>query len=638
MIYLIAEEQNYLVDKSDNTALKEKIVLSDLSFFENYWKDKEIVQIDTETIGDFNSYGSHVFTYQAGDFENQFVLDVRDEKIRKAAIDLNKSNKIKLLQNAKYDIKWFLRDDWDNINPTNIYDTFLAEKLIYLGYEWNLYPMNLDAIAQRHLGISVSKEIRGKINYLGLVPEVVNYAATDVKYLEQIRDSQISILKDKDELNVLKLENEVVRVFAEMEYNGIFLNSQEWLNVEAIHKKEINKYEIELQKYILSNKVKKYFNVIYDLFEGETLKTNFNSPTQILDIIKKLGKEKNDKDLINLESASETIIDKFAYKEPFIDIYLNYKEQQTLVSKYGKAFLKENINRNTNKIHCDFNQMVDTGRVACRKPNLQQIPATKEYRSCFKPTEGYSFISLDYSSQELVLIAEDSKDPAWIKATQMGWDLHSVAAELVFKDKWKNTAESDCLYYKEKQKCNCKEHKKLRDKIKTINYALSYGAGYNKIAANLKISPEEAKSIITEYFRTFKALKLNFDTLFELGIQHLRIRTFKPFRRIRNFSKYEDDKQRHSIGRACMNTRYQGTGADMMKLALVKLYKEFKPKYGNDIRFILQVHDQVVLEAKDGIAQEVYDRAKVIMNEASKVILKILDVKVDGEITKSWIK
>jgi hypothetical protein len=104
---------------------------------------------------------------------------------------------------------------------------------------------------------------------------------------------------------------------------------------------------------------------------------------------------------------------------------------------------------------------------------MQQIPAHTKHRSCFEAREGYSFVSCDFSSQELVLIAEDSQEPVWIEAVQKGWDLHSSVAEMVFKKIWKNAALLDCLYYKTKQKCDCPEHKKLRDKIKTINYALS---------------------------------------------------------------------------------------------------------------------------------------------------------------------
>jgi DNA polymerase-1 len=131
-------------------------------------------------------------------------------------------------------------------------------------------------------------------------------------------------------------------------------------------------------------------------------------------------------------------------------------------------------------------------------------------------------------------------------------------------------------------------------------------------------------------------LRSLFFTLATYGIQELKIRTFRPFRRIRYFTKPLDFKQEKQIERQAMNTRFQGTGADMMKLALIRLHREFKPKYGDDCLFVLQVHDQVVLEVKDCYAVEINERAKVIMEDASKEMLKTLSVKVDGDISKIW--
>lgn len=131
-------------------------------------------------------------------------------------------------------------------------------------------------------------------------------------------------------------------------------------------------------------------------------------------------------------------------------------------------------------------------------------------------------------------------------------------------------------------------------------------------------------------------LKLLFNTLAQAGVDRLMIRTFAPYRRRRHFVRPENDNEEHNIRRQAMNTRFQGTGADMMKKALVDLYDYLKPKYGNDCMFILQVHDQVVLEVKDEFAEQVKLEAIKIMRNVSKVMLKTLIVDVEGEVTKIW--
>lgn len=644
MKYLISN--NYKPDDSEEA---KGIVLASRKDLVEWIRDKKVIELDTETIKNSNDSNGYVFTFQVGDADNQFVLDCTDEKNVELAKNILKTNRLKILQNAKYDIKWFLK--W-GINPTNIYDTMLAEMVINLGYK--AVGLGLDRISYRYLNVDVSKEIRGQINYLGLTPAVVNYAATDVEYLSKIREAQLKIIQQKDLERVLELENKVVRVFAEMEHTGIYLNEKKWLEVEKYHKDLVQKKEKELEQYLLNSNIKKKLHVIFDMFEGEKLSNfNFNSSQQVVKVLKDLGRDRRVKELMNLTSAAEGELEKIAYLEPFIKIYLDYKEQITNVAKYGSNFLLTRkkikrkdgtesvysyptINSHTGRVHYDYWQMVETGRVSCGSPNMQQIPANTKHRSCFEPREGYSFVSCDFSSQELVLIAEDSQEPVWIEATLKGWDLHSTVADMVFKKTWRDGAEEGCLYYKEKKKCSCKKHKELRDKIKTINYALSYGAGYNKIAANLRIAPEEAKAIIDEYFSTMKHLKRTFNTLATFGKKNFYIRTFAPFRRMRHFVPTTDESELHSVGRQSMNTRYQGTGADMMKQALVDLYDHHKPKYGNDVYFILQIHDQCILEVKDELAEQVMKETIEIMRNVSKLMLKTLVVDVDGEISKSW--
>jgi len=131
-----------------------------------------------------------------------------------------------------------------------------------------------------------------------------------------------------------------------------------------------------------------------------------------------------------LENVNSKSMYKYRNKFPLINDYITYKEKMKIATSYGEAFLK-NV-RKSGKIHTSFNQILDTGRVSSSKPNMQQIPADNAFRNCFIAPDGWSFVSADYASQELNVIAFGSQDPVWIKALEEGQDLHSTCADLVY--------------------------------------------------------------------------------------------------------------------------------------------------------------------------------------------------------------
>lgn len=654
MIKLITDKYNKKQDESEEEWLLKIIPFLDLDIdFGTLddckkWVDSvDILEIDTETVKNFNDFSGHVFTFQVGNYDVQWVIDCTIESNHELCKYILRTDKLKLLQNSKYDIKWFLK--W-GINPTNIYDTMLAEVVLNTGYRIKEVGTSLDKLGIRYLNKDISKVIRGQINYLGLTPAVVEYAAGDVKYLSIIREKQLLRIEDAELQEVVNLENGAVRVFAEIEFNGLYLDSVEWLEVNKEYVKELIKFQKVLNDYVINHPVKKYYPTTIDMFEGEKLASfNFNSTQQMCLLLQRVGEIKNIKALKDIESMSEKQIELISHLEPMIQLYLDFKKMKTNISKYGEEFLKA-VNKETNRVHTEFWQILNTGRVSSGRkddptcPNMQNIPKYKpefekgftKHRGCFKAKDGFVFISLDYSSQELVLIAEDSQEPVWLEALKNGWDLHSYTAEMVFGETWTKGALDNCKYVATKEKCKCPKHAALRDMTKTINYGLAYGAGPNKLASIMKISVDKAKEIISMYFTKMSRLNLLFNTLANYGSEKLMIRTFRPFRRIRHFEAPVDEKTYHEIRRQSMNTRFQGTGADMVKLAMVKLYEELKPKYGNDCLFVLQVHDQVILEVREDLGEEIRDSAIRIMKNASKVILKTMEVGVDGDISKIW--
>ena len=198
--------------------------------------------------------------------------------------------------------------------------------------------------------------------------------------------------------------------------------------------------------------------------EQRATNIKWSSPSQMLALFQHL--------VPKLEDVNGKNLNKHRYKHPIIKSYIRYKELSKLANAYGTNFF--NYVNCDGKVHTNFSQILDTGRVSSSEPNMQQIPADNKYRNCFICPDGWVFVSSDYSAQELNVIAFGSKDPVWLDALERGLDLHGVCADLVFEDKWRN-ADTD-------------ERKKLRTQIKTINFGLAYGMGPHKLSDTLGIS------------------------------------------------------------------------------------------------------------------------------------------------------
>jgi DNA polymerase-1 len=334
---------------------------------------------------------------------------------------------------------------------------------------------------------------------------------------------------------------------------------------------------------------------------------------------------------------------KYRFKFPLIDKYVKYKEAMKLCTSYGDGFFK-NLGAD-NKIHTNFHQILDTGRVSSSKPNMQQIPADNVYRNCFTAPDGWSFVSADYSSQELNVIAFGSKDPVWLKALEQEQDLHSTCAELVYGDEWINCAEDNCIYMTKKQKCNCPSHKKLRTNVKTINFGLAYGMGPNKLSDTLNISLDAAKELIEKYFEAFPAIKGFLDKLGNFGKRYGYIKTFPPYNRKRWFSnwypKIWDNKssmmELGSIERASKNTPIQGASADMTKKALV-LMREYIQTVGVPVKLVMTVHDQIdTICHNDYVKTWTYVMKKIMEDAALEIVTNGL-LKAEVSVSNCWEK
>ena len=604
-----------------------------------YCKSKSVLGVDTETEG-FDFTCKKMIMFQIGDLERQYVIDTRFVSIAPLRDVLESEDIIKIFHNSKFDYKFIKQ--WAGISTRGIYDTFLVEKILNCGKD--NYGFSLAKLCERYLGVELNKETRNQ--FVGLTGQPysvqqITYGAKDVEYLVQLRDRQLPQLHNLELEDVAKLENEAVIVFSEIEFEGLMVNEERWTELAKENMRDAELAELELDDYVLADVRLQHYQLPMqiDMFTPaeELRKThiNWNSPSQILKLFRNLVPE--------LEDVNGKKLYKYRRKHKLIDKYVKYKEKSKLANAYGTNFFK--FISCDNKVHTNFQQILDTGRVSSSSPNMQQIPSDNKYRNCFTAPEGWVYVSSDYSSQELNVIAYGSQDPVFLSSLENGQDLHSACAELVFQQEWIDAAEDGCAYMAHKQKCNCKKHKALRTHVKTINFGLAYGMGPHKLADTLDISIPEAKELIDKYFAAFPNIKNFLEELGTFGKRRGYIRTFKPFKRRRWFSswypKMYDNRsamiELGSIERASKNTPIQGSSADMTKLALIYIFREIQ-NWDGQVKIVMTVHDQIDCVCKEEIAQQWADKMTELMEKAAKVIIKNGLLKADTNISATWEK
>jgi DNA polymerase-1 len=602
----------------------------------DYCKTKHLIAIDTETEGlDFTVL--KMLMLQIGDEDQQFVIDVRDTDIEPLKVIFEDNSIVKVFHNAKFDYK-FLKNY--NINTNNIYDTYLIEKILYCGDMLKGY--SLKSLLKRYLNIEISKAERSTFNVnmksLPFTHSQIKYGADDVKHLIKIKQLQEKELAIKDLVEVGKLENLVVKVFSEIEYQGLDIDRKAWDMLAHNNKQRSYELQLELDNAIINHpklKTKYRVPVQQDLFKPveEIRKTNINwdSPKQMLELFKRL--------FPSLDDVNGKKLLKYSHNE-LVKLYLKYKEVSKLASTYGESFYEHT--KKNNRIHTDFNQILNTGRISSSNPNMQQIPSNNSYRNCFIAPEGYVFVSSDYSSQELNVLAYWSNDPVFLQALQNNEDLHSVCAELIFDD-WTDKKEANCMYNVNKSKCDCKQHKIYRNKAKSVNFGLSYGMGPHKLSDQLDIPLNEASDLITKFFDAFPNIKRFLDQRGKFGKQNGYITTLPPFKRKRFFPEWSSDytppKDLGVIERASKNTSIQGSSADMLKLALHYIYKYIDDNnLHNDIKIVMTVHDQIDTICKKELSAEWVKKLEELMEDAANVIIKNKLLKAESFISERWSK
>ena len=507
MIYLVTANQELF----DNEVYQIIGVPKSLELLEPL----KVVGLDTETEG-LDPYTKRLKTVQLGCREFQIVIDCMtiDIKLYRNYLE---SHRLFIGWNLKFDLKFLYHQ---RIVPRRVYDGYLAEKLMWLGYHPGMHSLSLKTAGETYSGVELDKSVRGKVIWAGLETDVVEYAANDVTYLEEIMNKQLELLKDKGLEVAIDYENRFVLPLAYMEYCGVKLDVEKWkqkmktdLERELIAKKACDDWIIStaetdsfLKKYI-------YVNLQGDLFKGfdttPKVKINWNSAKQVIEIFKHFGvdvviddKEKGGtKDSIDAKTLKPQ-----KGKCELIALYLEYKEAAKVTSTYGDNFLDQvgpngRICTNYNQIGADTTRITSGGKDKTNRKdyvNLLNLPANAETRACFVAERGNKWISIDYSGQETYLMASIANDEAIIEELTNGsGDIHSLTAYMSYSEIPRDTSIKDIK----------KLFHNLRQEAKGIEFAINYGGDANTISRNKGIPQDEANRIYNNYMRGFAGLK-----------------------------------------------------------------------------------------------------------------------------------
>lgn len=348
-------------------------------------------------------------------------------------------------------------------------------------------------------------------------------------------------------------------------------------------------------------------------------KFNLNSPKQLGVILyEKLGLPTLKKNKTGYATDAETL-EKLRFHSPVIDFILDYRKLAKLYGTYIEGLIK--VTHEDGRIRTSFNQkQTQTGRLSSAEPNLQNIPVRTEQgsklREYFTAKEGCVLIDADYSQIELRVLAHISSDSNLIAAFNSGADIHSATASQVFKVPLESVTHE------------------LRGRAKTVNFGIIYGMGEFSLAGDLHVSMKEAKEYINGYFETYPGIKAYLDSTVEQAYRDGYVSTLWGRKRyIPELTATK--KQMHSFGeRVAKNSPIQGTAADLIKLAMVKTDRRLRAE-GLKSRLILQVHDELIIEAP---VSEAEYAAKLLKEEMENVAKMAVSLSVDVGIGKNWLE
>ena len=577
----------------------------------DFFITKESVSIDTETTSTDAISAELVGLSFSVEEKKSFYVAVPanyEEALKIVQIfkPLYESDKImKIGQNIKYDYEVLTR--YGVTLQGKMFDTMIAHYLIQPELHHNMDYMAETQLGYQTIHIEELLGPKGKKqkNMRDLSPtDIYEYAAEDADITLRLKNVLEPRLK---ELGVEELfwniEMPLVRVLADMELNGVCLDTEALQDTSKIFTERMKQYEQEIYKEA-----------------GEEF--NISSPKQVGDIL--FGKlqimDKPKKTKTGQYVTSEEVLQSLESKSPIVRNILNFRGMKKLLSTYIDA-LPKLINPRTGHIHTSFNQaLTATGRLSSSDPNLQNIPVRtddgKEIRKCFIPEEGCLFFSADYSQIELRIMAHLSEDENMMEAFREGHDIHRATAAKIWHVDIDKVTDAQ------------------RKKAKQANFGIIYGITTYGLAQRMDIPNGEAKELIEGYFRTFPKVQAYMEHAKEVARAKGYAETLFHRRRYLADINSRNATVRGFAERNAINAPIQGTEADIIKVAMVRIWERFK-KEGIRSKMILQVHDELNFSVYPEEREQV---ERIVIEEMQNAYPLNVPLIADAGWGKNWLE
>ena len=590
-----------ITEQSDAQKLTAQLLLQDEIAF-----DTETTGIDAneaDILGISFCYQKGVAYYVALPHEKEAAISFM-ETFRPL---FEKDNILWIGQNIKYDLtilKWY---GFELKGKT--FDTMLAHYVIepegkhgmdmmsqkYLNYE----PVSIETL------IGKKGKNQGSMKDVPL-EEIKEYASEDADITFQLKQVLNPLLDEKEVRNIFEtVENPLVHILRDMEYEGV-----------GIDVDFLKNYSKELEQDIKAAEE--------SVYQQAGIAFNLASPKQLGEVLfdKMKLDDKAKKTKTGQYKTGEDVLQKLRSKHEIVDNILVFRELSKLKSTYVDA-LPTMINPRTGRVHTNFNQSVAvTGRLSSINPNLQNIPIRtdkgREIRKAFIPREkGWVLLSADYSQIELRIVAAISNDEAMIQAFKDNKDIHTATAAKVY-----GVTEDEVT-------------KDMRRAAKAVNFGIIYGQTAFGLAGSLDISRTEAKEIIENYFKEYSGIKQYMDDTIEYAKEHGYVKTLKGRKRYLADINSANQTVRGFAERNAINSPIQGTAAEMIKLAMIKVQDELT-KSTLKSRMVLQVHDELIFDAPESEVEEL-KRLVVSCMESAMPLPHDVPVNAEAGIGDNWL-
>ena len=512
---------------------------------------------------------------------------------------------LKIGQNIKYDYM-VLRNYGVDLQG-RMFDTMLAHYVIQPELQHNMDYMAETLLNYQtvHIEELIGPKGKNQKNMRDLSPqEVYEYAAEDTDITLRLKNVLEPRLKEVGAERLFwDIEMPLVKVLADMELNGVRLDTQQLKLTQQTFTERMNAYERHAYEEA-----------------GETF--NIASPKQVGDIL--FGKmqllEKPKRTKTGQYVTSEEVLQQLRGKAPIVDDILNYRGMKKLLGTYVEA-LPKLINKRTGHIHTSFNQAITaTGRLSSSDPNLQNIPVRdddgKEIRKCFIPDEGCRWFSADYSQIELRIMAHLSADENMTEAFREGFDIHRATAAKIWKESMDQVSDSQ------------------RKKAKQANFGIIYGITAFGLSQRMDIPTGEARKLIDDYFETFPKVHQYMEDAKRMAREKGYAETLYGRRRYLPDINSHNGTVRGFAERNAINAPIQGTEADIIKLAMIRIWKRFKDE-GIRSKMTLQVHDELNFSVYPNEAEKV---ERIVLEEMQGAAKLNVPLTADAGWGDNWLE